>query len=126
LEEIQERVARALEQVGLRHLIRRPIHGLSGGQKQRVAVAGALAQRCEVLLLDEPTALLDPDSQRDLLRCVRQLVDQEGITALWVTHRLAELEWADGAIFLAQGQVRQQGSPEQVRQQISQLFGGLR
>jgi energy-coupling factor transport system ATP-binding protein len=53
-------------------------------------------------------------------------VDQEGITALWVTHRLAELEWADGAIFLAQGQVRQQGSPEQVRQQISQLFGGLR
>jgi energy-coupling factor transport system ATP-binding protein len=126
LEEIQERVERALEQVGLRHLIRRPIHGLSGGQKQRVAVAGALAQRCEVLLLDEPTALLDPDSQRDLLRCVRQLVDQEGITALWVTHRLAELEWADGAIFLAQGQVRQQGSPEQVRQQISQLFGGLR
>ena len=88
-----------------------------------MAVAGALARRSEVLLLDEPTALLDPDSQADLLRCIRQLVDQEGITALWVTHRLAELEWADGAIFLSEGQVRQQGSPEQVRQRIEQLFG---
>ena len=123
LAEIHQRVETALEQVGLKHLIRRPIHGLSGGQKQRVAVAGALARRSEVLLLDEPTALLDPDSQADLLRCIRQLVDQEGITALWVTHRLSELEWADGAILLSEGQVRQQGSPEQVRQRIEQLFG---
>ena len=126
LEEIAERVETALEQVGLRHLIRRPIHGLSGGQKQRVAVAGALARHCEVLLLDEPTALLDPESQAELLRCIRRLVDQEGITALWVTHRLAELEWADGVIFLSEGRVRYQGSPEQVRQQLGQLFGAFR
>ncbi|MEN9202187.1 MAG: energy-coupling factor ABC transporter ATP-binding protein [Thermostichus sp. DG_1_6_bins_120] len=123
LAEIRQRVETALEQVGLLSMIRRPIHSLSGGQKQRVAVAGALARRAQVLLLDEPTALLDPDSQADLLQCVRQLVDQERITALWVTHRLAELEWADGAIFLSEGQVRQQGSPQWVRQQIGQLFG---
>jgi energy-coupling factor transport system ATP-binding protein len=123
LEEIRQRVETALGQVGLGHMIRRPIHGLSGGQKQRVAVAGALARRSQVLLLDEPTALLDPDSQADLVQCIRRLVDQDGITALWVTHRLSELEWADGAIFLSEGQVRQQGSAQQVRQQIGQLFG---
>ncbi|MEN9221965.1 MAG: ABC transporter ATP-binding protein [Thermostichus sp. BF3_bins_97] len=123
LEEIRQRVEMALNQVGLLPMIRRPIHGLSGGQKQRVAVAGALARRSQVLLLDEPTALLDPDSQADLVQCIRQLVDQEGITALWVTHRLPELEWADGAIFLSEGQVRQQGSAQMVRQQIGQLFG---
>ncbi len=123
LAEIRQRVETALGQVGLGHMIRRPIHGLSGGQKQRVAVAGALARRSQVLLLDEPTALLDPDSQADLVQCIRQLVDQDGITALWVTHRLSELEWADGAIFLSEGQVRQQGSAQQVRQQIGQLFG---
>ncbi len=123
LAEIRQRVETALAQVGLSHLIRRPIHSLSGGQKQRVAVAGALARRAQVLLLDEPTALLDPDSQVDLVQRIRQLVDQEGITALWVTHRLGELEWADGAIFLSHGQVRQQGSPQLVRQQIGQLFG---
>ncbi len=126
LAEIRQRVETALGQVGLGHMIRRPIHGLSGGQKQRVAVAGALARRSQVLLLDEPTALLDPDSQADLVQCIRRLVDQDGITALWVTHRLSELEWADGAIFLSEGQVRQQGSAQQVRQQIGQLFGASR
>lgn len=121
--EIRWRVESALSKVGLLSMIRRPIHSLSGGQKQRVAVAGALARRCQVLLLDEPTALLDPDSQRDLISQVRELVDQEGITALWITHRLEELDWADGAMVLSEGQVASQGSPTQVRQDLQDLLG---
>lgn len=120
--DIRTRVEKALSQVGLLALLRRPIHGLSGGQKQRVAVAGALARQSRVLLLDEPTALLDPESQQDLLGQVRQLVDQEGLTALWITHRLDELSWCDGAIYLHQGRVQHQGSPEQVRQVLERQF----
>jgi energy-coupling factor transport system ATP-binding protein len=119
--EIRWRVENALSQVELLPFLRRPIHTLSGGQKQRVAVAGALARQSKVLLLDEPTALLDPESQMQLIRQVRQLVDQQGLTALWITHRLNELEWADGAILLANGSVVTQGSPQQVRQRLDHL-----
>jgi energy-coupling factor transport system ATP-binding protein len=120
--EIRWRVEKALSQVGLLSVIRRPIHTLSGGQKQRVAVAGALARQSRLLLLDEPTALLDPDSQQDLVQQIRALVDQEGLTALWITHRLEELDWADGAVLLMNGQVTEQGSPEQIRQHIADLL----
>jgi len=65
--QVRERVDEALAAVNLLDLQRRPIYALSGGQKQRIAIAGAIARHCEVLLLDEPTALLDPDSQLDLV-----------------------------------------------------------
>ncbi|MDR5640302.1 ABC transporter ATP-binding protein [Thermosynechococcus sp. GLH187] len=109
--QVRERVSAALQAVNLQGLERRPIYALSGGQKQRVAIAGAIARHCRVLLLDEPTALLDPDSQRELLGYVRQLVNSQGITALWVTHRLDELAQADGAIVLDRGKVIGQGAP---------------
>lgn len=120
--EVRHRVAEALEAVGLSHLQRRPIYALSGGQKQRVAIAGAIARHCEVLLLDEPTALLDPDSQLDLVAEVQRLVKQRGLTALWVTHRLEELDYADGAFLLEQGQVVDQGNPQQLRQQLVERY----
>ncbi len=120
--DIRWRVEDALSKVGLLEMLRRPIHSLSGGQKQRVAVAGALARRCQVLLLDEPTALLDPQSQRELIAQVRQLVDREGLTVLWITHRLEELDWADGAVLLAEGQIRAQGSPAEVRRALVQFL----
>jgi energy-coupling factor transport system ATP-binding protein len=63
-----------------------------------VAIAGAIARHCNVLLLDEPTALLDPDSQIDLVMRVRDLVKERGLTALWVTHRLVELDYCDRAL----------------------------
>lgn len=109
--QVRERVSAALQAVNLQGLERRPIYALSGGQKQRVAIAGAIARHCRVLLLDEPTALLDPDSQQELLGYVRQLVNTQGITALWVTHRLDELAQADGAIVLERGKVIGQGTP---------------
>jgi energy-coupling factor transport system ATP-binding protein len=104
--------------VNLSGLQRRPIYALSGGQKQRVAIAGAIARHCEILLLDEPTALLDPDSQIDLVKQVQQLVRRYKLTALWVTHRLEELDYCDGAFLLHQGQVIDQGDPKRLRQQL--------
>ncbi len=122
-DEVRRRVADALSQVNLLHLQRRPIYALSGGQKQRVAIAGALAQHCQVLLLDEPTALLDPDSQIDLVAQVRDLVKQKGLTALWVTHRLAELDYCDRAFLLDQGKVVATGNAEEIKPRLRQHYG---
>jgi len=85
-----QRVASALARVGLPGLQGRPIHTLSGGQKQRLAIAGALASEASLLLLDEPTALLDPDSQREVLELIQHLCHRSDspLTALWITHRL--------------------------------------
>ncbi|MEY3299371.1 MAG: hypothetical protein RLZZ597_2631 [Cyanobacteriota bacterium] len=115
LAEIRNRVDDALSAINLLDLKRRPIYALSGGQKQRVAIAGAIARHCHVLLLDEPTALLDPDSQIDLVKRVRELVKERGLTALWVTHRLVELDYCDRAFLLQAGQVTDEGSPERLK-----------
>jgi energy-coupling factor transport system ATP-binding protein len=111
----QIRVDQALSAVNLDNFQRRPIYALSGGQKQRVAIAGALARHAEVLLLDEPTALLDGDSQIDLVVAVRRLVKEKSLTALWVTHRLNELDYADGAFLLQDGKVIDQGDPMRLK-----------
>lgn len=119
--QIRQRVDEALDAVNLLPLIRRPIYALSGGQKQRVAIAGALARHCEVLLLDEPTALLDPDSQLELVAQVQRLVKERHLTALWVTHRLDELDYCDGAFLLENGKVVDQGDPQRLRQRLMQI-----
>jgi energy-coupling factor transport system ATP-binding protein len=118
--QVRQRVETALAAVNLLELERRPIYALSGGQKQRIAIAGAIARRCEVLLLDEPTALLDPDSQLDLVVQVRRLVKSRGLTALWVTHRLDELNYCDGAFLLERGRVVDRGDPKRLRQRLMQ------
>jgi len=116
--QIRKRVEEALAAVNLLELQRRPIYALSGGQKQRIAIAGALARHSQILLLDEPTALLDPDSQLDLVEQVRALVKNRGLTALWVTHRLNELDYSDGAILLEDGQVVAAGHPQALKQRL--------
>jgi len=116
--QVQQRVKDALAAVNLLPLQQRPIYALSGGQKQRIAIAGALARHCEVLLLDEPTALLDPDSQLDLVAQVQKLVKTQGLTALWVTHRLVELDYCDRAFLLEKGQVADQGSPTRLKRKL--------
>ncbi|MEM7725491.1 MAG: ABC transporter ATP-binding protein [Cyanobacteria bacterium P01_A01_bin.45] len=118
---IRERVDEALKAVNLLSLQRRPIYALSGGQKQRVAIAGALARRCEVLLLDEPTALLDPDSQLELVAGVRRLVKDRNIAALWVTHRLDELNYCDGAFLLDRGSLIDTGEPQRLKQKMMEM-----
>lgn len=116
--EVRQRVAEALAAVNLSKMERRPIYALSGGQKQRIAIAGAIARHCEVLLLDEPTALLDADTQKELVIQVQKLVKKRGITALWVTHRLEELNYCDGAFLLEAGRVVAQGDPQSLKEQF--------
>ncbi|MGB3291913.1 MAG: ABC transporter ATP-binding protein [Phormidesmis sp.] len=122
LTQVRSRVEEALTAVNLLHLQRRAIYALSGGQKQRVAIAGAIAQHCQILLLDEPTALLDPDSQIDLVRQVQALVKSRGLTALWVTHRLAELDYCDRAFLLANGEMSDQGDPHRLKQKLKTSY----
>ncbi len=119
--QVRHRVTEALAAVNLADLIRRPIYALSGGQKQRVAIAGAIArQNIQVILFDEPTALLDPDAQLDLVDRVRNLVKSRGLTALWVTHRLEELDYCDGAFLLERGKLVDRGEPSRMRQRLMQ------
>ncbi|KAI0497554.1 hypothetical protein KFK09_020785 [Dendrobium nobile] len=87
-------------------LLKRPIQTLSGGQKQRVAIAGALAEACKVLLLDELTTFLDEYDQLGVIKAVKNCVSSNGeVAALWVTHRLEELKYADGAFYMENGRI---------------------
>ena len=124
-EQRRERINCLLEQVGLAGMATRPIHTLSGGQKQRLAIAGALASDANLLLLDEPTALLDPASQATVLAAVQQLChrSQAPLTALWVTHRLDELDHADGAARMEKGRIGPWRNGEKLRRQLQPLAG---
>ena len=119
------RVEELLEQVGLAGMAGRPIHTLSGGQKQRLAIAGALASEATLLLLDEPTALLDTASQSAILATVQQLCHRSKapLTALWVTHRLGELDHADGAARMEKGRIGPWSSGSHVRRNLEPLAG---
>ena len=115
---VKERVRSALDAVNMIDFERRPIHALSGGQKQRIAIAGAIARNCEVIMFDEPTALLDPDTQLELVAQVKNLVKERNLTALWVTHRLEELDYCDGAFLLEGGKVLAKGDPQNLKQKL--------
>jgi energy-coupling factor transport system ATP-binding protein len=118
--EVRSRVKEALNAVNLLDFERRPIYALSGGQKQRIAIAGEIARHCEVLLLDEPTALLDADTQLELVAQVQNLVKTRGLTALWVTHRLDELDYCDGAFLLEAGKVVASGEAQPLKERLLQ------
>jgi energy-coupling factor transport system ATP-binding protein len=125
-EQRQQAVLQALGQVGLLGFEQRPIHTLSGGQKQRLAIAGTLAAQADLLLLDEPTALLDPESQREVLHLIRRLCSdpEKPLTALWITHRLEELDLCDGAALMAGGLVGPWCSGANMRRQLAPLPEG--
>ena len=113
----------ALEKVDLGEMLDRPIHTLSGGQKQRLALAGALVSNSNLLLLDEPTALLDPQSQNSVLKLVKKLTSSSinPITAVWITHRLEELFFCDGAAIVKNGRISNWNSGSKVFQQLKSL-----
>ena len=119
------RINQLMEQVGLAGMSGRPIHTLSGGQKQRLAIAGALASEATLLLLDEPTALLDPTSQSAILSTVQQLChrSKSPLTALWITHRLGELNHADGAARMERGRVGAWQNGPSLRSRLEPLAG---
>ncbi len=113
----------ALEKVDLGEMLDRPIHTLSGGQKQRLAIACAVVSNSNLLLLDEPTALLDPNSQNSVLKLVKKLTSSsvDPITAIWVTHRLEELFFCDGAAILTNGSISKWNSGSKVFQELKSL-----
>ena len=119
------RINQLMEQVGLAGMSGRPIHTLSGGQKQRLAIASALASEATLLLLDEPTALLDPTSQSAILSTVQQLChcSKSPLTALWITHRLGELNHADGAARMERGRVGAWQNGPSLRSRLEPLAG---
>ena len=116
----RRRAASLLRLLGLGELETRPIHTLSGGQKQRLAIAGALASDAGLLLLDEPTALLDPDSQHTVLTTVEHLCrsSPEPLTALWITHRLEELDHCDAAARMDAGRIGPWTSGKELRRRL--------
>ena len=121
--ELFDLIQSALEKVDLGEMLDRPIHTLSGGQKQRLALAGAIVSNSNLLLLDEPTALLDPQSQNSVLKVMKNLTSSstDPITAIWVTHRLEELYFCDGAAILKNGRISDWTSGSKVFQQLKSL-----
>ncbi len=122
--EIRERVDQSLEWTGLTELRHRAPHLLSGGQKQRVCIAGVLALRPQVLVLDEATAMLDPQGRRQVLDLVHRLNREHGITIVAITHHMEEAVAADRLVVMSQGKIALEGPPRKVfreRERMEQL-----
>ena len=120
-EEIRARVDSALAAVGMTEYARHAPHLLSGGQKQRVAIAGVLAMRPECIVLDEPTAMLDPAGRREVLDTVKRLNREQGITVVLITHHMDEAAQADRLIVMHDGHIVADDSPALVFQNVDGL-----
>ncbi|WP_425059836.1 Energy-coupling factor transporter ATP-binding protein EcfA1 [Sporomusa carbonis] len=118
--EISRRVTEALALVNMEEYRHHAPHLLSGGQKQRVAIAGVLAMRPKCLVLDEPTAMLDPRGRKEVLDTVRRL-NQEGITVVYITHFMEEAVAAHRVVVMEQGSIVMQGPPAEVFSQVARL-----
>ena len=113
-EEIRKRVDDALRQVGMFELRKHAPHLLSGGQKQRVALAGVIAMQPKIIVLDEPTAMLDPQGRAEVVSTVSKLCREKGMTVILITHHMDECVDADRLIVMSNGRVVADGSPEKV------------
>lgn len=113
-EEMVQRVKEALQQVKMEGYINHEPHHLSGGQKQRVAIAGALAMKPQLLILDEATSMLDPQGREEVLSIVQALREEIGLTVLAITHDLEEAMLADRIIFMNEGKKYAQGTPSEI------------
>ncbi len=119
--EIRRRVDEALKQVGMYDFRLHAPHLLSGGQKQRVAIAGVLAMGPEVLVLDEPTAMLDPRGRREVVGTVERLCREKGITVLLITHHMDEAVRADRVLIMDHGHIVMDGTPAEVFARADEL-----
>jgi energy-coupling factor transport system ATP-binding protein len=121
--EIWDRVEKSLKSVGMWEYRSHSPNKLSGGQKQRVAIAGVVAMRPKCIVLDEPTAMLDPNGRKEVIRTVRELNQKEHVTVLLITHYMEEVIHADRVIVMDQGRVVMQGTPREVFSQVDELKG---
>ena len=119
--EIRRRVDKALKQVGMYEYREHAPHLLSGGQKQRVAIAGIIALEPKCIVLDEPTAMLDPRGRADVMQTVEKLNREKGITVVLITHHMDEAAQSQRVIVLDKGKVAADGTPKQVFAQVEML-----
>ena len=119
--EIRRRVDEALKEVGMYEYRDHAPHMLSGGQKQRIAIAGVIAMRPRCIVLDEPTAMLDPQGRREVLRAVTKLNKEHHMTVVLITHHMPEAVLADRVIVMSDGGVIADGTPKQVFTQVELL-----
>ena len=119
--EIRRRVDAALRTVGMYDYREHAPHLLSGGQKQRVAIAGVIAMRPKCIVLDEPTAMLDPQGRKEVLATVRKLNRESGITVVLITHHMMEAAQTDRVIAMAEGRIVADGTPGEVFSQVELL-----
>ena len=117
-DEIRQRVDAALKQVGMYEYHMHAPHLLSGGQKQRVAIAGVIAMRPQIIVLDEPTAMLDPQGRAEVVSTVTQLCREFGMTVILITHHMDECVGADRLIVMSNGNVVADGTPVEVFSQV--------
>ena len=120
-EDIWRRVTKALEDVGMTAYKEASPNRLSGGQKQRIAIAGIMAMEPECIILDEPTAMLDPQGRQHVLSLVKELNQEKNITILMVTHHMEEVLLADRVIVMQEGKIAADGTPKEIFSQVEKL-----
>ena len=120
-DEIWRRVDESLEAVGMTAFRLQSPNKLSGGQKQRVAIAGVMAMKPQCIILDEPTAMLDPNGRKEVIRTVRELNKSQGVTVLLITHYMEEATWADRIIVMDDGKIVMDGKPREIFSKVRQL-----
>jgi len=120
-QEIRKRVDDALKSVGMYEFRKSTPHRLSGGQKQRIAIAGIIAMEPECLVLDEPTAMLDPKGRAEIISTLERLNKEKGITVILITHYMEEAQNADRVIVMNDGEIIDDGTPSEVFQDVKKL-----
>jgi len=120
--EIRERVDRALDTVGMRKYARHTPSRLSGGQKQRIAIAGIIAMMPKCIIFDESTAMLDPMGRREVMETIERLNQENGITAIMITHYMNEATRADRVIVMNKGEIMTDGTPEQIFSEVDAMW----
>lgn len=119
--EIWERVAESLKAVNMYEFRKKSPNKLSGGQKQRVSIAGVLAMHPKCIVLDEPTAMLDPMGRKEVIRAIRALNDVENITIILITHYMEEIIYADKVFVMDKGKVAMEGTPREIFSKVDRL-----
>lgn len=122
-EEMIERVKTSLQKVNMDQFLNQEPHHLSGGQKQRVAIAGVVALRPRIIILDEATSMLDPRGREEVLETIRDLKNSNQMTVISITHDLEEAARADRIIVMNQGRIYKEGTPEEIFQMDDELVG---
>ena len=120
-DEIWKRVEQSLKAVGMLQYRGHSPNKLSGGQKQRVAIAGVMAMEPKCIVLDEPTAMLDPNGRKEVLDAVEALNQKKGVTVIWITHYMEEVVRADKIYVMDQGKVVMRGKPREIFSQVEKL-----